>query len=370
MSRRSKKTHFLTGWLFVSIYVHLSVLAVLAILMSMGRLGCNQDVLDMPLEVALVPTDQVSPLVPELEETKEELKKSEKKEIEEEKKMKGQVVDLPAPLEEQRPEKSRFLAEHDAKVKKETKGPPVPFKPGKIIPKHASPPRPPAQPPPSPSEQQEVERKAMKLAMRPRPEIPRSEADLTDKGEKAAKKDRAPELPEGPESKDAPETSAQKRVTMKDLQLSDRELASAMGTRANDYLKDVEKGGQTLLNTRRWRFATFFNRVKRQVAENWHPDRVYRRRDPRGNVYGFRDRLTILRIHLSPKGKLKDLHLVKPCGVGFLDDEAMAAFRAAAPFPNPPKGLVDKESGLISFRFGFLFEISHRTGFKIFRYKD
>ncbi len=167
-----------------------------------------------------------------------------------------------------------------------------------------------------------------------------------------------------------PPGDSQKKITLRDLNLTDGELARAVGSRVNDYLKDVEDGEETLLNAKRWRFATFFNRVKRQVAENWHPDVAYRRRDPTGNVYGFRNRLTILRVNLTPQGKLKDLFLEKECGVPFLDDEAMAAFRAAEPFPNPPQGLVDRQSGIISFRFGFLFEISDRAGFRIFRFND
>ena len=213
------------------------------------------------------------------------------------------------------------------------------------------------------------ERLALKLAMRPRPDIPRSRLEETKTGDEPvstpAPRDRRPPGPRA--SEDQREARPSRPVTAKDLKLSDKELIKALGSRVNDYLENVEEGGQTLLNSKRWRFASFFNRVKRQVAENWRPGAVYRRRDPRGNVYGFRDRLTILRVRLTPKGRLKDVHLETASGVGFLDDEAMSAFRAAEPFPNPPRGLVDKDSGMISFRFGFLFEISRRPSFRIFR---
>jgi TonB family protein len=53
-------------------------------------------------------------------------------------------------------------------------------------------------------------------------------------------------------------------------------------------------------------------------------------------------------------------------GVSFLDDEAINAFRLAQPFPNPPQGLVD-ENQLITFHFGFHFEIGDRANWKIFR---
>ena len=44
--------------------------------------------------------------------------------------------------------------------------------------------------------------------------------------------------------------------------------------------RDVDDGDETALNSKKWRFASFFNRVKHQVQEHWHPDEVYRRRDP------------------------------------------------------------------------------------------
>ena len=53
--------------------------------------------------------------------------------------------------------------------------------------------------------------------------------------------------------------------------------------------------------------------------------------------------------------------------VDFLDDEAVTAFRDAQPFPNPPPGLVDPDSKLITFRFGFYFEISGAPTFRVFR---
>ena len=82
---------------------------------------------------------------------------------------------------------------------------------------------------------------------------------------------------------------------------------SAGGTQ--DALRDVDDGDETALNSKRWRFASFFNRVKRQVAEHWHPDEVYRQRDPTGTVYGRRNRYTELRIQLKPDGRLSNVAL-------------------------------------------------------------
>jgi TonB family protein len=358
----------LGGFFGLSLLLHLHLALLIATVISLNPDGCaHSDVPFAPLEVSLVPEDEV---IRDKKELKEELKQEEKEEEKKEKDAKGQVVDLPPPAEEKQPEKSRFLSEYDSKVKRETKGRPVPFRPGRVVANRPVPKQMTAKPP-SPQQQREVERKVMRLAMRTQPDLPKSQLEQHDSGDEPVKTETPPDkAPKGPKMPDQKEAGPRKRITMRDLQLSDKELLKALGTRVNDYLKDVEEGDQTLLNSKRWRFASFFNRVKRQVAQNWHPDVVYRRRDPTGNVYGFRDRLTILRVRLTPEGRLKDLHLEKACGVGFLDDEAISAFRAAEPFPNPPKGLVDKDTGMISFRFGFLFEISRRPTFRIFRYSE
>jgi len=91
--------------------------------------------------------------------------------------------------------------------------------------------------------------------------------------------------------------------------------------------------------------------------------------NPDGKIYGVKDRLTVLKVSLRPDGSLANVIVERPCGVDFLDDEAVSAFRKAQPFPNPPKGLVDEDSKLITFRFGFTLEIQDRPSWKIVRYQ-
>jgi TonB family protein len=147
-------------------------------------------------------------------------------------------------------------------------------------------------------------------------------------------------------------------------------LERAVGGGSVDHLTDADEGEFTALNSRKWKYATFFNRMKRQVAQNWHPDQVYLRRDPTGNIYGTRDRLTVLRVSLKPNGSVAEIYVAKQSGVDFLDDEAVRAFREAQPFPNPPAGLVDGRSNLITFSFGFHFAIGgDRSRWKVFRYQ-
>ena len=136
-----------------------------------------------------------------------------------------------------------------------------------------------------------------------------------------------------------------------------------------DDIQDVEEGDVNMLNSRRWKFSSFFNRVRDQVGQHWHPEVVHAARDPDGSRFGIKTRVTRLLIRLNPDGSLKAIKLDQPSGVDFLDEEAIRAVRAAQPFSNPPPQLVDAETGFIDFGFGFIFEIESGGKPKIFRYR-
>jgi TonB family protein len=294
----------------------------------------------------------------------------------------GQVVDIPRPAAEVAPRDAKYLAEFDSSVERETvkhgkpgaaaaarpRAPPAPEtarpQPTPMAPPPALVPGPPG--PGSLSMRTPGRPLTRELAPRDPGTVDGFSTTSPDglgpgRGAPAEPTDQAPigGLPGGgaggvpaPDFRPTPD-------------LIDRTIGS--GTR--DYLPDVEDGETTALNARRWKYATFFNRVKEQVAQNWHPEVAYRLRDPNGNIYGHKDRLTVLQVSLHPDGKVAKLYVTQPSGVEFLDDEALEAFRAADPFPNPPSALIDEESQLITFRFGFMFEIDNRQPFRIFRYQ-
>ena len=137
------------------------------------------------------------------------------------------------------------------------------------------------------------------------------------------------------------------------------------GAAPNDYL-DLEEGDGTFLNTREWKFSGFFNRVKQSVGMQWNPNAVLSTRDPTGNIYGGRDRFTLLQVTLDDRGELRDVSVQKSCGVDFLDLEAVHSFERAQPFPNPPPGLLQADS-TVSFEFGFFVDMSGGPKLRLFR---
>lgn len=125
---------------------------------------------------------------------------------------------------------------------------------------------------------------------------------------------------------------------------------------SNDALPaDIEEGEVTALNTKAYRFATFWNRFKQDVADHWFPGVRYEigARDPDGATFGRSDRVTGLHIVLDGSGAVKSIEVVSPSGLDFLDRVAVKSVKDASPFYNVPKGLLDAK-GELSFEFGFL----------------
>ena len=143
-------------------------------------------------------------------------------------------------------------------------------------------------------------------------------------------------------------------------------LDKLSGAAANDHLRDVDEGEGTYLNTREWKYASFFNRVKQSVGHQWNPQETLRLRDPTQQIFGGRDRYTLLAITLAADGHLKDAYVEKSSGLDFLDLEAVKAFERAQPFPNPPPGILASDQ-TVHFQFGFFLEMSGRPGMRLFR---
>lgn len=127
---------------------------------------------------------------------------------------------------------------------------------------------------------------------------------------------------------------------------------------SDDYLAGVDKEGDTnMLNTLPYRYIGFYERIREGVRKSWDPNRVYVKRDPRGEVYGYKDRMTVLAVELDKRGYLLETSIISSCGLRFLDEEAKRAMWAASPFLNPPEGLIG-EDGRIRFNFSFVYLIA------------
>jgi protein TonB len=134
--------------------------------------------------------------------------------------------------------------------------------------------------------------------------------------------------------------------------------APGQSTQTDDYLKDVKNGLQTMLSTREFVYYSYYSRIKEQISQYWEPNVrekvkiVYRQGR---NIASAHDRVTQLMITLDKNGGLIKVEVITASGVHDLDDAAIEAFRSAAPFPNPPKGIVEHD-GTIKIRWDFILE--------------
>lgn len=375
--QRARKGRRLSLWLAVAAFIHVEALAVLGLILHqvaprdadvqrrMAEMGFGDRV-----EIGMVDEDAARQIIADLERQAEKAKQEKiEKEIES-RDAPGQVVEIPRPREERRPDDARYVSEYDSTVAHETK-------------RHGAWKDDARQGDAEGSATLSRKAVAAEPATRPQPPSPlamRSPGGrrLVQGGIEGAPGQRLPEMADGslPQAGGQPgarggtprtDGDAMPSPPLGALMPSEQQLARAIGGGTMDALKDVDDGDETALNSKKWKFASFFNRMKRQVQQHWHPDEAYQRRDPTGNIYGHQDRLTILRVSLKPDGTLAGVNIEKPSGVEFLDDEAITAFKQAQPFPNPPRQLVG-DGGLINFRFGFLLELSSAPRMRMFRY--
>ncbi len=126
----------------------------------------------------------------------------------------------------------------------------------------------------------------------------------------------------------------------------------------NDRLVDVDDSLITKLNTKEYKYYGYYHRMRLQLNQWWQPkvrEKITRiiRRDR--NIASETDKVTRLVIVLDNKGALVKVQVIGESGFRDLDDAAIEAFRAAAPFPNPPKGIIEAD-GTVKIRWDFVIE--------------
>jgi hypothetical protein len=392
-SRRGKRGTILR-WLVLAVLVHAELLGLVGVALyfwaprqaDLEAKRREAAARGEPISVSTVDDDTARKIIADLEKQEEKAKQEQVKKEEEAVKPPGQIVDLARPRDERRPEDARFAAEYDSWVEKETK------RYGKFDPaaqqRHAGDSEPnkrnsPALTP-SPSE---IPASPGPLAMRAPAEDRRNSlvrpGDRANDSDQAGSDEQMPADPEGafshagggaPRPRERPtdepgETGG--RPGLFGLRLTEEQFAKSVGSGTQDHLEGIDEGAETALNAKRWVYATFFNRVKERVRDHWKPAEEYQRRDPTGKIYGGEDRYTLLQVALKADGSLaKPPVVVHTCGLDFLDDTAIDAFKEAQPFLNPPRKLVEDGHGTVSFAFGFFFEVSGAPRMKLFRYKS
>jgi TonB family protein len=107
----------------------------------------------------------------------------------------------------------------------------------------------------------------------------------------------------------------------------------------------LEQGDATWLQAREFKYATFMNRMRNEIGQQWIP-RVrdaQRQRDPDGSLFFYKERTVVLGLTLDTNGNVRDLSVLQSSSVDFFDRVAVSSVQAAQPFPNPPAGMFHSE---------------------------
>ena len=152
------------------------------------------------------------------------------------------------------------------------------------------------------------------------------------------------------------EVITQKKMTQQEQRPT---FAGGQASQTMDYIKDLEPGLETMLSTREFVFYTYYSRIRKQLNQYWGPKVrekltvLYRQGR---QIASTEDKITKCLITLDKAGSLAKVQIIGNSGVRELDEAAVEAFKSAAPFPNPPKGIVDPD-GSIKIRWDFILEI-------------
>ncbi len=246
-----------------------------------------------------------------------------------------QVVDeIGKPIAEETPEESRFLSKYNQKVEKQIKA------------KNTG---------PTQNEQQLSLQIREKQESSPKPPVTLDKEKML----LAIKKPNA-----------SLQTQEKKQEEKLKMSFTERSLASVRSSTTDDYLPDVEDSNQTLLNTKQFVFYSFYARIKERLRGHWE-NNLQTTLKQRYNYNSSnmpqidRDLVTKLKIQLEKNGELKNVFIVTSSGFYDIDNAAVKAFEQAAPFLNPPSGMIEKD-GSVKLRWDFIIEANAGPYIKIF----
>lgn len=114
----------------------------------------------------------------------------------------------------------------------------------------------------------------------------------------------------------------------------------------------------TKLNTKEYKYYGYYHRIKNQLNQWWQPkvrEKVTKMVNQGRTIASEENKTTRLIIILNDAGALVKVQVLAESGVRDLDDAAIEAFRSAAPFPNPPKGIIETD-GTVKIRWDFVVE--------------
>jgi TonB family protein len=236
----------------------------------------------------------------------------------------GQIVEVAPPQEEVKPEESDYLSKYDITVEEETKSDLTKVNPEVVAPTYSR-------------EEKLQQEEAVDLNV----EDPSTGAQV------------------GNETFD-PSTDGNLAALPSPYALTNRDglqapvpaahMASDIrGAPQNDLLEE-RSADEVALRTKKYLYAGYLERIRRMVNFYWEQNIDNLPTSVRLIKSAY---TTTVNVVLDGQGSLEILEVTEGSGNEPLDEAVVRAFHLAAPFPNPPEGLIEKDGRVYLPRFEF-----------------
>jgi len=142
-----------------------------------------------------------------------------------------------------------------------------------------------------------------------------------------------------------------KTLSLKDLSVG----GDGGATAATDDKLHVDRGERTVLSTREYKFFSYYQRIKELLRQYWKPNIEHQmaRLWGKGRQVKEDELVTRVLVLLDESGQITKISKLASSGYLELDEAAVTAFQTAAPFPNPPKAMLD-EDGFVRINWDFI----------------
>ncbi len=146
-----------------------------------------------------------------------------------------------------------------------------------------------------------------------------------------------------------PENDSVKNLTMQDLFPTNESLLIPNNNPSSEYIsEDVEEGDRISLNTRDFKYVSYFSSIKQSIQLIWrYPSSAVRR-----GIEGE----TTLEFTIAKDGSILSVNILSSSGYPVLDNEAVNTIKLCSPF-NPIPDSLDKEK--ITITGTFVYKLSY-----------
>jgi TonB family protein len=124
------------------------------------------------------------------------------------------------------------------------------------------------------------------------------------------------------------------------------EWASAGANAPQDYVAGIKEGEHTALNTEEFVFFGYYQRIRERLDRAWIPilrEKLTAHFQAGRRIASDMEHATSVVVVLNIHGEIVHVRVTSESGTTVLDDAAVAAFNQAGPFPNPPRGMIDRQ---------------------------